>query len=84
MSAELSLPEPITTTEEIRFSRSLTEKITVHSWFCNCGRPLGKDSAKRSIQNHKKIICGECVQKEDAEYQRWKREQAIIKIMQEG
>jgi hypothetical protein len=81
MSAEL--PPPITTTEEVRFSRTLTEKITVHSWFCKCGRPLGKDSAKRSIQNHGKIICGECVQKEDADFQKWKREQAIIKFMQE-
>jgi len=81
MSSEL--PPPIITTEEVRFSRTQSETKTVHSWFCQCGRPLGEDSAKRSIQNHGKIICGECVQKEDVEFQRWKREQEIIKIMQE-
>lgn len=81
MSTEL--PIPIITTEEVRFSRQLTETKTVHSWFCKCGRHLGEDSARKAIQNHGKIICGECVQKEDVEFQRWKMEQGIIKIMQE-
>jgi len=79
MSAEL--PPPITTTEEVRFSRTLTESKPVYSWFCKCGRPLGEDSARKAIQNHGKIICGECVQKEDAEYQAWKKEQEMIKCM---
>lgn len=73
MSAQL--PPSTITTEEVRFSRTEIEKKPVHSWFCECGNQLGKFSAERSWELYGKIICGECAQKEDLEYQKWLMEQ---------
>ncbi len=45
-------------------------------------RELGEFSAMRSLENHGRIICGDCAQKENPVYQEWLEDQKRIKEIQ--
>lgn len=50
---------------------------TVKTWRCECGQEIGEFSAWRMWTIHGKIICGECAQKEDPEYQEYLKEKNL-------
>lgn len=68
MSSELvQLPEP--QIKQVAESRNVM--VDVLFWTCSCGRELGEFSARRSLELHGKIICPDCAQAKNPEYQEW-------------
>lgn len=66
MSAEI--PLPIITKEKVMAGMEI-EVLTWHC--CQCSKPIGEFSAMRSMENHGRIICGDCAQKENPVYQEY-------------